>query len=207
MFDEKSMQHLKRLNQESGLTGMAAHMSTQMIGPAPALEEIKARAMVTHICSEVVGRAAEAGLSPATIKELMSLEGVLETAQYQPEHPDLSGSGDSESSADSETPQGSKDDDETEQGPGPNMDPVLIQALEELSRDMEKMMDPAAESDQTPEPQRIEIEGGVGFMNHVEASSEFGVDPMQLFRTVRRTLEAVETAGAEEPPPGRSGEQ
>ena len=197
MFDEKSMQHLERLRQESGLTGMAAHMSIQMIGPAPALEEIKTRAMVTHICSEVVGRAAEAGLSPATIKELMSLEGVLENAQYQPEHPDLSGPADS---ADSGAPKGSKDDDETEQGPGPDMDPGLIQALEELSRDMEKMMDPAAESDQTPEPQRIEIEGGVGFMNHVEASSEFGVDPLQLFRTVRRTLEAVETAGAEEPP-------
>ena len=194
MFDEKSMQHLKRLNQESGLTGMAAHMSIQMIGPAPALEEIKTRAIVTHICSEVVGRAAEAGLSPTTIKELMSLEGMLENAQYQPEHPDLSGSEGSGVSKDNENT------DQSGQGPELDMDPGLIQALEELSRDMEKLMDPAAESDQTPEPQRIEIEGGVGFMNHVEASSEFGVDPMRLFRTVRRTLEAAETAGTEEPP-------
>lgn len=200
MFDEESMQHLERLHQESELTGMAAHISIQIIGPAPALEEIKIRAMITHVCSEVVGRAAAAGLSPATIKELMSLEGVLENAQYQPEHPDLSGSVDSESSADSESPKDSQDTDQGEQGPELDMDPGLIQALEELSRDMEKMMDPAAESDQTPEPQRIEIEGGVGFMNHIEASSEFGVDPMQLFRTVRRTLEAVEAAGAEEPP-------
>ena len=197
MFDEKSMQHLERLRQESQLTGMAAYMSTQMIGPAPALEEIKIRAMVTHVCSEVVGRAAAAGLSPAAIKELMSLEGVLENAQYQPEHPDLSGPADSK---DSEAPKDNEDTDQGEQGPELDMDPGLIQALEELSRDMEKMMDPAAESDRTPEPQRIEVPGGVGFMNHIEASSEFGVDPMQLFRTVRRTLEAVETAGAEEPP-------
>lgn len=197
MFDEKSMQHLERLRQESQLTGMAAYMSTQMIGPAPALEEIKIRAMITHVCSEVVGRAAAAGLSPAAIKELMSLEGVLENAQYQPEHPDLSGPADS---ADSGVSKDNENTDQGEQGPELDMDPGLIQALEELSRDMEKMMDPAADGDQTPEPQRIEVPGGVGFMNHIETSSEFGVDPMQLFRTVRRTLEAVETAGAEEPP-------
>lgn len=194
MFDEKSMQHLERLRQESGLTGMAAYMSTQMIGPAPALEEIKIRAMVTHVCSEVVGRAAAFGLSPAAIKELMSLEGVLENAQYQPEHPDLSGS---------EGPGASKDNENTdqgEQGPELDMDPALVQALEELSRDMEKMMDPAADGDQTPEPQRIETEVGVGFMNHIETNSEFGVDPIQLFRTVRRTLGAAEAAEAEEPP-------
>lgn len=186
MFDEASMQHLKRLRQESGLTGMAAHMSTHIVGPAPALEEIRARAMVTHVCSEVVIRAAEAGLSPDAIKELMSLEGVLENAQYRPEHPDLSGSEDSES------PKDSQDTDQDEQGPGPDMDPGLIQALEDLSRDMEKMMDPAADGGQTPEPQRIEVPGGVGFLNHIEVGGESGVDLMQLFRTMRRTLEAAE---------------
>lgn len=186
MFDEESMRHLERLRQESGLTGMAAHISTQIIGPAPALEEIKIRAVITHVCSELVARAAAFGLSPAAIEELMSLEGVLKTAQHHPEHPDPSG------------PAGAEDGQKDERQADPDMDPALTQALEELSRDMEKMMDPDPEGAQAPEPQRIETADGVGFLNHVAADSELGPDPMRLFHTVRRTLEVAEADGRPE---------
>lgn len=85
MFDPKTQERMDALMRESMITGVAAHATMHMVGPAPALIEAEARARLVHVVTGAVREAAEAGLRPEQVRELLELEGLLQGASYVPD--------------------------------------------------------------------------------------------------------------------------